>query len=107
MESAWVAGHYPALRFNNRDQSSVNRTSDFWLINVKYLRARTIEVGYTLPEGLLNRIKVKKARVYANSYNLFSLDNVDHLGLDPEVMDTNGLQYPQNTFVNLGVNLSF
>ena len=107
MESAWVAGHYPALRFNDRDQSSVNRTSDFWLINVKYLRARTIEVGYTLPEGLLSRIKVKKARVYANSYNLFSLDNVDHLGLDPEVMDTNGLQYPQNTFVNLGVNLSF
>jgi hypothetical protein len=85
----------------------VNRTSDFWLINVKYLRARTMEVGYTLPEGLLTRIKIKKARFYVNSYNLFSLDNVGHLGVDPEVVDTNGLQYPQNKFVNLGVNLSF
>lgn len=106
-DSPWVPGRYPALRFNDRNQSSVNRTSDFWLINVKYLRARTLEIGYTLPEGLLNRIKVKRARVYANSYNLFSLDNVGHLGLDPEVRDTNGLQYPQNSFVNLGVNLSF
>lgn len=107
MDSPWVAGHYPALRFNDGGHSSFNRTSDFWLTNVKYLRARTLELGYTLPEGLLTRIKIKRARVYANAYNLFSLDNVGHLGLDPEVMDTNGLQYPQNKFVNLGVNLSF
>lgn len=107
VDSPWVPGHYPALRFNDGGHSSVNRTSDFWLIKVKYLRARTMEVGYTLPEGLLSRIKIKKARVYANSYNLFSLDNVGHLGVDPEVTETNGLQYPQNKFVNLGVNLSF
>jgi TonB-linked SusC/RagA family outer membrane protein len=107
MDSPWVAGRYPALRFNEGGHSNNNRQSDFWLINAKYLRARTLEVGYTVPEGILNRAKIKRARIYVNAYNLFSIDNVAHLGVDPEVMDTNGLQYPQNKFVNLGVNLSF
>jgi hypothetical protein len=107
MDSPWIAGKYPALRFNEGGHSNNNRQSDFWLINAKYLRARTLEIGYTVPESILTRVKVKRARVYVNAYNLFSIDNVAHLGVDPEVMDTNGLQYPQNKFVNLGVNLSF
>jgi len=107
LDSPWVPGTYPALRFNEGGHSNVNRNSDFWLINAKYLRARTIEVGYTLPEGLLSRVKINRARFYLNGYNLFAIDNVGHLGVDPEILDTNGLQYPQNKFVNLGVNLSF
>jgi len=37
---------------------------------------------------------------------LFSIDNLQEFGIDPEVSDTNGLQYPQNKFVNVGVNFS-
>jgi hypothetical protein len=28
-------------------------------------------------------------------------------GLDPEVIDDNGLQFPQNKVLNFGMNLSF
>ena len=104
--SEWIPGKYPALRYNNRGHSNYNKNSTFWLHNVTYLRARTLELGYSLPENLTKKLKLQKARFYVNGYNLFSIDNLESYGIDPEVSDTNGLQYPQNKFVNVGVNLS-
>tara|TARA_R110002050_G_scaffold286121_2_gene436360 strand:- start:147481 stop:150612 length:3132 start_codon:yes stop_codon:yes gene_type:complete len=106
INSAWIPGKYPPLRFNSGGQSSYNRNSTFWLHNVTYIRARTIELGYSLPASLLEKLKIQKARFYVNGYNLFSIDNLSKFGIDPEVQDTNGLQYPQNKFINVGVNLS-
>lgn len=106
LNSRWIPGKYPALRFNNGDHSSFGKNSDFWLINVKYLRARTIELGYTIPKDLLNRIKIERARFYVNAYNLFSIDNMKGIGIDAEIVDDNGLTYPQSKFVNIGFELS-
>lgn len=105
VNSKWIPGKYPAFRYNNGSHSNY-RNSTFWLHNVTYLRARTIELGYSIPKTLLNRVKVQRARFYVNVYNLFSLDNLNKYGIDPEVIDDNGLQYPQSRFVNVGVNLS-
>jgi TonB-linked SusC/RagA family outer membrane protein len=125
LDSEWIPGKNPALRFNdgghsnysypdnpftgNYPPNTFNRqtSSDWWLTNVRYLRLRTMELGYSLPAGWLSKIRMKKARLYVNTFNLFSLDNVRKIGVEPEIMDENGLQYPQNKFVNLGVNLSF
>ena len=104
--SEWIPGKYPALRFNDGGHSNYNKNSTFWLHNVTYLRARTIELGYSLPKTFLDKINVQKARFYVNGYNLFSIDNVAEYGIDPEISDANGLQYPQNKFVNVGVNVS-
>ncbi len=104
--SEWIPGKYPALRYNNGGHSNYNKNSTFWLHNVTYLRARTLELGYSLGDGLLDKLKLQRARFYVNAYNLFSIDNLQQYGIDPEVNDTNGLQYPQNKFVNVGINLS-
>lgn len=104
--SEWISGKYPPLRYNNGGHSNYNKNSTFWLHNVTYLRARTLELGYSLPQSLLDKLGMQKARFYVNGYNLFSFDNLKKFGLDPEVSDSNGLQYPQNKFVNVGVNLS-
>lgn len=107
LNSAWISGYYPALRYNEGGHSNYNKNSTFWAHNVTYLRARTIELAYSLPASLLERTKVfKKARFYINGYNLISIDNVHKYKVDPEVNDDNGLQFPQNKFVNLGVNLT-
>jgi len=106
-ESNWVSGEYPPLRFNAGWHNNYNKNSDFWLTNVRYLRARTIELGYTVSDNILEQLGMENARVYVNANNLFSLDNVSHLGIEPEIMSENGLQYPQNKLVNIGVNLSF
>jgi hypothetical protein len=44
--------------------------------------------------------------LYVNAFNLFSFDNLKEFGVDPEVVDDNGLQFPQNRVINLGINLS-
>lgn len=106
LNSKWVSGKYPALRWNDGGHSNY-RNSTFWLTNVKYLRARTIELGYTIPKLITQKIGIEKTRVYVNGYNLFSLDNLKKVGVEPEIMDENGLQYPQNRFVNVGINLTF
>jgi hypothetical protein len=106
VNSKWIPGSYPALRFNEGGHSNYNKQSTFWTENLTYLRARTIELGYALPKSLLERIKIKKTRFYVNAYNLFSIDNAYKYGLDPEIVDANGLQYPQNKVINFGVNLS-
>jgi len=107
LNSAWIPGKYPALRFNDGGHSNYNKNSSYWLTNMQYIRLRTFEVGYTLPKNLTEKAKLQKVRFYVNTYNLFSLDKLIKLGVEPEIMDENGLQYPQNKLVNLGINLSF
>jgi len=41
------------------------------------------------------------------AYNLFSFDNLKDYGVDPEVVDDNALQFPQNKVINVGINLTF
>ncbi|MDR6567341.1 MULTISPECIES: SusC/RagA family TonB-linked outer membrane protein [Chitinophaga] len=107
LNSKWIPGKNPPLRFNKGGHSNYNKPSTFWLHNVHYLRLRTMEIGYSIPQQILDRIRFKKVRVYVNTYNLFSLDNVKDLGIEPEIADENGLQYPQNKLVNIGLNFTF
>ncbi|MBD8487274.1 TonB-dependent receptor [Echinicola sp. CAU 1574] len=107
LNSPWIAGENPPLRFNAGGHSNYNRNSTWWLTNIKYIRMRTMSLGYTLPPKVLSKLKIERARVYFQTYNLFSIDNVHQFGIDPEVRDENGLQYPQNVNMNLGFNLTF
>ena len=108
INSAWIPGKYPANRFNiGRNHVNYERTSTFWAHNVKYLRARTIQLGYSIPPHILSRASIRRARLYVNAYNLFSIDNVQKFSIDPEIQDDNGLQFPQMRNINVGVNLTF
>jgi hypothetical protein len=108
LNSAWIPGKFPANRFDPKNgHSNYASNSDFWMSDVRFFRARTMELAYTIPGKYLNFFKLKNARVYLNGYNLFSLDNLKSLNVDPEISNTNGIQAPQNRIVNLGFNLSF
>lgn len=108
LNSPWVAGKYPANRYNvGTNHSDYAVQSTFWLHNVTSFRARTIELGYSFPQAVLRRAKMQRARIYANVYNAFSIDNLAKYNLDPETIDDNGLQFPQNRVINVGINLSF
>lgn len=107
LNSPWVPGKYPPNRFNQGGHSNYNRQSTFWGHDVKYLRARTLQLGYSVPVSLINRVNIKRARLYINAYNLFSIDNLREYDIDPEVTDGNGLQFPQMKNINFGVNVTF
>jgi hypothetical protein len=104
--SKWISGTYPATRKDNT--SHINyQFNDFWVTNIKYVRLRNLEIGYDIPKGILRRIGASRLRIYVNGTNLFTLDNVKELEIDPEITSTNGLVYPQQRIYTFGFNLSF
>jgi TonB-linked SusC/RagA family outer membrane protein len=106
-KSEWIPGKYPALRYNDGDHSNYNKPSTIWGHNAFYFRARTLEIGYSIPTQILNRIKITRARFYINGYNMITFDNLKEYETEPEIFEENGLQFPQNKFLNIGVNLTF
>lgn len=109
LNSPWIPGKYPPLRFNDPSHSNYNKNSTYWLINIRAFRVRTLELGYTIPKRITDLVKINQVRFYVNGYDLFSFDNLKKSAsfLDPEINSDNGLQYPQSKFVNVGVNLTF
>lgn len=104
--SPWIAGTYPAIRKGYSSHSNY-WNSDFWLTNIRYLRLKTAELGYALPERAARTIRASRIRLYVNISNLFSLDNVRPYQIDPEISATNGMVYPQQQTTMLGFNVSF
>lgn len=76
--------------------------STWWLRDGSFMRLKTLEVGYS--PGLLERVGIVGGRIYASGENLFSISSFKLW--DPE-MGGNGLAYPINRRINLGVQLSF
>jgi len=104
--SKWIPGTYPAIRKDNT--SHVNfRKSDFWITNVRYIRLRNIELGYTFDQKISKKIGLSALRIYVNASNLFSIDNVKKYEIDPEISSGNALVYPQQRLFNAGFNLTF
>ncbi len=99
-------GTYP--RVDVRTSSSINAGlfyNDFWLQNASYLRLKNLEIGYTLPNSLIEKIKMKSVRVYANGFNLLTFTSLTDV--DPEGDSGSGQFYPQQKIINLGVNVKF
>lgn len=105
--SKWIAGTYPAVRKNLTSHVNFSRTNDFWVTNVNYFRLKNIEIGYDIPDKYVKKMGASKIRIYTNGTNLFSIDNVRKLGIDPEIASENGLVYPQQKLYIIGFNLSF
>jgi len=106
INSALVPGKYPTLILGNGGGSNYWK-SDFWTKNVNYLKLRNLEIGYTVPSKILAKAGVSKLRIYSLMQNLFSIDNLGDLQVDPELTTGTGLQYPTNRVINIGFNISF
>ncbi|MDD3788590.1 MAG: SusC/RagA family TonB-linked outer membrane protein, partial [Petrimonas sp.] len=105
--SQWVSGTYPAIRQNLRGDHPIYWTNDFWVTNVSYFRLKNIELGYTIPKSLSEKLGASNLRFYINGTNVFSLDNVGRFQIDPEIASENGLVYPLQKMVLLGFNVTF
>ena len=101
-----ASAKFPRLTTN---PSTVNSPaaymSDFWLIDATYLRLKTVELGYQLPDKVLP-FKINNARIYLSGYNLFTWTNYSLYQQDPEVTsNTAGDAYQNQRVVNLGVQI--
>jgi hypothetical protein len=72
--------------------------------NGALLRVKSVEIGYTLPAHLMNRLRLSNARFYINGVNLFTFSKFNLWDVE---MGGNGLGYPIQRVFNLGTTLSF
>ena len=103
--SPWIPGTYPALRKDLNSHVNYAR-SDVWVTNVNYFRLKNLELGYEIPKKLIKKAGISKLRIFANGSNLFSIDNMKGIGIDPEISSNGGLVYPQQKLYNIGFNLT-
>ena len=83
-----------------------SKPSTFWMQDGTYLRLKNVTVGYTLPESLLEKMKIQSLRVYASGLNLLTFTEV--YPFDPETATGGrGWVYPQQRTVMVGATLSF
>jgi hypothetical protein len=101
-QSEWIPGMYPPYRQGNNTNSWTRGQDTFWRTNVRYLRLRTVELGYTISDDLTSNIGLNGVRVYASATNPWTKDNVSHYRIDPEVVQGTALVYPTTQVITLG-----
>lgn len=91
---------YPRLSASNNQNNY--QFSSYWQRDGSFIKLRSLELGYTLPTLLVEKIRLTNARVFINGTNLFSIDHLEGY-VDPEV----GGGYPALRTVSGGVRLQF
>lgn len=102
MENQDLYALWPRLSTTN--QANNTQLSTWWLNNGAFLRLKQAEVGYTLPNNLSKRLHLDNMRFYLSGTNLLLISGFKLWDIE---MGGNGLGYPLQRVVNLGVNVSF
>jgi len=94
---------YPRMHVDGISGNHV--TSNYWVIDLWYVRIKNAELGYTLPKRMTRAIGLENLRVYLNGSNLATFDNMPFKYFDPEV--SNSLSHPIFANFNIGLNVTF
>ncbi len=58
-------------------------TNSYFVEDGSYIRLKNLQIGYTLPKSIINKLGLERLRVYVQGQNLFTFTN--YSGLDPEL----------------------
>ena len=83
-----------------------SQSSDFFVQDGSFFRIKTLQIGYNLPTEWLEKVGVKKVRLYVSGNNILTLTKYG--GFDSEI--TSGVDrgiYPQARSYMFGANVGF
>lgn len=79
--------------------------SSYWTLNGSYVRIKNVQLGYSIPKQVLQKLKISKAGLYISGDNLHTFSNYIK-GWDPEI-NGNADYYPILATYTLGLNITF
>jgi TonB-linked SusC/RagA family outer membrane protein len=90
-------------RLGTSQALNTNSQSSRFLVDASYLRLRNVTLGYSLPQGLQDKVGLKNARVFVQGDNLWTLFKTP--GLDPEqsIDGITNSRFPTQKTVSVGV----
>jgi len=91
-------------RLSSTYNSNNGQQSTWFMRNGAFLRLKSVECGYTVPQKLASRVKMQNLRVYMSGTNLatvtgFKLWDIEQAG--------RGLDYPIQMVINFGLQVGF
>ena len=93
---------YPRLFIGTNNNN--NQNSSFWMANGRYMRLKNLEIGYTLPKRISQKMAMQNMRVYLSGVNLFTFSPFKLW--DPD-LQTGATNYPNNRIINIGLTIGF
>jgi TonB-linked SusC/RagA family outer membrane protein len=94
------------------ENNNYSTFSDVYVEKGNYMRLKNLQIGITLPENWVSKLKVQNLRVYVGFDNLLTITK--YSGMDPEIDSRNPLLagldkaiYPSARTTQLGLNLKF
>jgi len=103
----WTAenpnGYYPRAYFNT-DKN--RRAQSGYLQNAAYLRIKNLQLGYSLPKQITDKIRFQKTRFFFSVENLATITNLMKI-VDPEIVSEDAKSYPLQRTWAFGINLTF
>lgn len=108
IDDAWTpekgnSAKAPAISLSGSKTNNY-KDSDLWLRDASYVRLKNIEVGYSFPKALLQKMRISSLRLSVTGYNLLTFSGLDFC--DPE-SNPDGRAYPLIKIVNFGLRVGF
>ncbi|MCB0600510.1 MAG: hypothetical protein KDC28_04760, partial [Saprospiraceae bacterium] len=94
-----------------------NSSMDYYVESGSYFRAKTVQLGYTLPQNIMDRLQLGSIRLYVQAQNLFTI--TPYSGVEPDItingtdtsndlrMGYDETSYPQSKQFLFGLNVTF
>jgi hypothetical protein len=95
--------YYPRPLFNYKNQQIQSR----YLQNAAYVRLKTLQIGFTIPVGLIRKAYIQKLRIYFSGENILTFTHMSSI-FDPETIDGGwgGNVYPLSKVYSIGISIS-
>ena len=95
-------------RFEGANPYNLYNRSTVRIADGDHVRLKNIQVNYTLPNRLVERIGARSARVSVAGQNLLLLYSDERLnGQDPEFFSSGGVALPQPQQITVSLNVGF
>jgi len=92
----------PAL--TSSDTNNEGRVSSYYIENGSYVKLRTVQLGFNVPEKFSQKLYMERIRLYVSAQNLITIKSSKFSGADPE---NPGFNYPIPLNMTFGLNVSF
>lgn len=96
-----INGKYPRLTYGTGLNNNMN--SNWYEYKGDYVKLKNIQIGYTLPKNVVNKILLSKLRAYVSMDNILTFTK--YPGLDPEL--GTDMKYPLMKQIAFGIQASF
>lgn len=103
------AGAYLPKPYHTGEVAKNHEVQTRYLQNAAYIRLKNLQIGYTIPQSVTNRIKLQNIRLFISGENLFTITSLQK-NFDPELTGGSwgaGKIYPLMKTLSFGLNVNF